>query len=234
MPTTATIDDVLDAFLSDQRGRLSARTMRSYEDVIDLLRDSLNGYGPNSLDGQDLQRWKQAMDAGDDEAFCRLLGPEYIIDHIGEFLGYFMVRKVIAGQSLLRASGTVTKALATWLHEHGYTGEAARDHALDRGTEAARDLPRAERLANLLYEQSLAASGIDRRRLGPGDTAGGDLPLQIERVEPGRLFFTGGVGPLPVSQEASELARPGWEVTITLARLHGTWQVTEVGNVYPR
>lgn len=200
-PTTdgPTIDAVLDAFLTDQRARLSARTMRSYEDVVDLLRNSLNGYGPNSLDEQDLERWKQAMHAGDDEAFCRLLGPEHLLAHLGEFLGYFMVRKVMAGEGLLRSAGTVTKKLAAWLHEHGYADEDERDRAVDRGGEAARD-----------------------------------LPLQIERVEPGKLFFAGGIGPLRVSRQASDLARPGWEVTITLARRRGTWQVTEVGNVYPR
>lgn len=31
----------------------------------------------------------------------------------GEFFGYFMVRKVIAGQDLLRATGMVKKKLAT-------------------------------------------------------------------------------------------------------------------------
>jgi hypothetical protein len=46
--TTTTIDDVLEAFLADQGERLLARTMRSYEDVIGLLRHCLNGYGPNT------------------------------------------------------------------------------------------------------------------------------------------------------------------------------------------
>jgi hypothetical protein len=35
-------------------------------------------------------------------------------------LGYFMVRKVIAGPSLLRTAGTVTKKLAAWLAAQGY------------------------------------------------------------------------------------------------------------------
>jgi hypothetical protein len=41
--------------------------------------------------------------------------------HLGEFRGYFMVRKVIAGQELLKASGTVTRqaralAIRAWIH----------------------------------------------------------------------------------------------------------------------
>ena len=140
----------------------------------------------------------------------------------------------MASESLLRSSGTVTKKLATWLHEHGYADETQRDLAVDRGGEAARDLPRAERLATLLYEQSLTATGAGPRELTPGDTVGGDLPLRIERAEPGVLFFEGGIGPVRVSRQASDLARPGWEVTITLVRHRATWKIVEVGNVYPR
>jgi hypothetical protein len=36
-----------------------------------------------------------------------------------------------------------------------------------------------------------------------------------------------------VDQKASALARVGWRVTLTLARLRGTWKIVEVGNVYP-
>jgi hypothetical protein len=228
-----TIDDALEAFLADQRERLSPRTMRNYEDVISLLRHCLNGYGPNTLDDPDHKRWEEAYE-DDEEAFCHLFDPEYILSEVPEFLGYFMVRKVMASQDLLRAAGTVTKKLAGWLHEHGYAGEDARDLAVDRGTKASRDLPRAERLANLLNEQSLATATADRAGLRSGDVVGEDLPLRIERVEPGKLFFTGVDGPLRVSRQASDLAKPGWDVTITLLRQRGTWKVLEVGNVYPR
>lgn len=71
----------------------------------------------------------------------------------GEFFGYFMVRKVIAGQELLRATGMVTKKLATWLYEKSDVSEDEWELAVRRGAEAARDLPRAERFATLGYEQ---------------------------------------------------------------------------------
>jgi hypothetical protein len=75
-PST-TIDESLEAFLVDQRQCLSARTMRTYEDVIGLLRDCLNGYGPNALDEPDRKRWEEAYQ-DDEEAFSHLLGPERI------------------------------------------------------------------------------------------------------------------------------------------------------------
>ena len=39
-----TIDETLDRFLADQRERLSEKTFRRYEDVVRLLRHSLDGY----------------------------------------------------------------------------------------------------------------------------------------------------------------------------------------------
>ncbi|MGH9067152.1 MAG: hypothetical protein ACRD0J_06650 [Acidimicrobiales bacterium] len=231
MDQDVTIDQALDGFLEDCARRLSARTMRSYEDVVDLLRHSLNGYGPNELDKADHRRWEKAFHAGDEEAFCHLFGPGYILGHLPEFLGYFMVRKVAAGQELLRSAGTVTKKLAKWLYDHGYVSAEDREEAVDRGTRSARDLPRAERLTCLLYEQSLSTPPFDPGGLGPRDLI--EDYLVIERVEPGRLYFIGGIGPVTVPPQASELAEVGWGVNATLARLKKAWRVVEVGNVYP-
>ena len=120
MPQSETIDTVLDAFLHEQRTRLSERTYRNYEDVIRLLRDSLNMYAYSSLSAAEAKRWQKAFDAGDEEAFCHLFGPREIPPHLGEFLGYFMVRKVIAGQELLKAPGTVTGKLVCWLETQAF------------------------------------------------------------------------------------------------------------------
>ena len=231
MGQTPTIDSALDAFLADQRPRLSERTMRNYEYVVELLRDLLNGYGPNGLEKTELRRWQKVYDQGDEDAFCHLFGPERIVEHFGEFLGYFMVRKVWASQELLRSAGTVTKKLAGWLHEHGHVSSDEREDAIEQGGRAARNLPRAERLANLLYEQSRSTPPFDPDALGRKDLV--EDYLVIQRVEPEALYFSGGIGPLEVSKRASELAQVGWGVNATLARLNKTWRLVEVGNVYP-
>ncbi|MDA8072340.1 MAG: hypothetical protein M0Z82_12285 [Actinomycetota bacterium] len=231
MEQTTTIDQVLEAFLEDQRRRLSARTMRSYQDVVELLRDSLNGYAYTSLDKKDAKRFEQAYRDGDEEAFCHLFGPEHILGHLGEFLGYFMVRKVMGSQNLLRSAGTVTKKLASWLYTQGYVSDDEREIAVEQGTEAARDLPRAERLASLLYDQSRSTPPFDPDALSQNDYV--ENYLVIERIEPGALHFGRGIGPLPVTEQASALAEVGWGVNITLARIKGCWHAVEVGNVYP-
>ena len=165
MPDPVTIDQALEAFLRDQRARLSGRTYRNYEDVVRLLRDSLNRYAYSSLDARDSKRWQKAFDAGDEEAFCKLFGPEEIPPHLGEFLGYFMVRKVSAGQELLKAAGTVTGKLARWLEQQAYVESDAVGIAVDR----ARELPAADRLTDLLVGVAIKAPDIDVDDVGEED-----------------------------------------------------------------
>lgn len=231
MPAGPTIDQALDAFLASQRDRLADRTFRNYADVVDLLRHSLNGYAANWLDAEDHKRWTAAFDAGDEEAFCHLFGPEKIPGHLGEFLGYFMVRKVMAGEDLLRAAGTVTKRLAKWLKERGYITEEERADTAERAGAATRDLPKADRLGTLLHDEAGRCPVFD-----PDDVPDEHLVedfLTIERVEPGALWFEAGIGPVDVAREVSNLAQPGWSVNVVLVQLRGRWRIAEVGFVYP-
>lgn len=107
--------------------------------------------------------------------------------------------------------------------------EEERDLGLDQAA-AARDLPRAERLAKLLYRQCDKAPAFNLNDRD-SDELIEDL-LTIERIEPGALYFAGGIGPLAVSEQASALAKVGWDVYLTLVRIAGTWWAIEVGNVY--
>ena len=230
MPARVTIDEAFATFLGEQRKRLSPKTFRNYEDVVHLLRDSLNSYAYDSLGKSEQKRWRTAFDAGDEEAYCHLFGPEKIVDHLGEFLGWFMVRKVMAGADLLRASGTVTKKLASWLQEHGYISDEQRTQGVERGADAARDLPRADRLGALLHKEMERTPPFD-----PDDVSDEHWIedfVAIERVEPGALWFEGGIGPVQVSKEASDLAQVGWGVNIVLAQLRGKWHIVELGFVY--
>lgn len=224
------IDDVLSQFLAAQEQRLAERTFANYRSVIDLLRHCLNGYGHQYLDDDERRRYEQGVDAGDEDAFVHLFGPEKIVEGLGEFLGYFMVRKVMAGEELLRAAGTVTKKLAKWMATNGYLDAAAAGGAIERGTSAARELPKAERLSRLLFDQARRGS---KDYLDVADDDIVEDYFTIERVEPGALWLSGDVGPLKVSTEASSLARPGWSVYLVLARSGRGWNLLESGTVYP-
>jgi len=143
-----TISEALAGFLEAQKERLSPATFRRYRDVVELLQHSLDGYAFQSLTPKERALWERRWQA-DEEAgsFCNTFGPEKIPENLGEFLGYFMVRKVIAGRELLRAAGTVTKKLAAWLQENGHIPSEEAADARVRGAAAARDLPRVEELS---------------------------------------------------------------------------------------
>lgn len=225
---TISIERALDDFLAEQRLRLADTTFRNYLAVVDLLCSSLNNYAHEGLSKEERRLFTAAYDAGDEQAFCHLFGPEKIPQHLGSFLGYFMVRKVFASRELLRAAGTVTKRLVRWLEREGYIEADVATEAVERAQAAARDLPRADRLGELLLDLA-DASVFDA--VGEGEIVEDYLP--IERVEPGALFFEGGIGPLAVPEEASELAEVGWEVNVVLARTAAGWRLLEVGCVYP-
>lgn len=227
-----TIEQVLAEFLEVQRARLAVGTYRRYQEIVELLKLCLNGYGHGYLGEGELRRFEEAYAAGDEEAFCHLFGPEKIVQVLDEFLGYFMIRKVgYGGQSLMRAAGTVTKRLSAWLAERGYVAPAAADRAVGRAAAAARELPRAERLRDILYEAAGRAEPIDLEALSDEDHV--DDHLTIDRVEPGALWFEGNIGPVAVPLEASALAHAGWSVNVALVRTPRGWRLLEVGNVYP-
>ena len=221
---------MLSEFLAAQEQRLAARTFANYRSVVDLLRHCLNGYGHQYLDHDGRRRYEQAFDDGDEDAFVHLFGPEKILEGLGEFLDYFMVRKVMAGEELLRAAGTVTKKLAKWMAANGYLDRAAAGEAVERGTTAAHDLPKVERLSRLLFDQAQREAN-DYREVADDDIV--EDYFTIERVQPGALWLTGDVGPLKVSRDASSLAKPGWSVYLVVARSPLGWRLLESGTVYP-
>jgi hypothetical protein len=225
-----TIEQALASFLAAKEAATKPRAFRNYADIVDLLRHSLNGYAYDSLDRFERRRWEQAFEAGDEQAFTGLFGPDKIPPHLGEFLGYFMIRKVIVPATLTAAAGRVTKELVEWLAERAWIEATALAGAVQRSDDAARDLPKAERLGRLLDEQA-QRSRIDQDALADEDYV--EDTLWIERVEPAALWFEGGIGPLPVSAAAAKLAHPGWSINVVLGRKGGKWHVLEVGNVYP-
>jgi len=229
-PNARTIDVVLDEFLDDQRARLSLKTFRQYQPVIELFQHSLNNYGYSSLDESETARFNSAYKASGDQhrEFCQLFGPDKIAENVGEFLNYFMVRKVMCGAELKRAAGTVMKKLAKWLNERGcIDAEEARDMA-HRGGDAARDLPAAQRLGEALLELSM-----------PGDRCDSTLEghFLVKRVEAGRLHLCA-LGPrhavvLEVPGQIAAACRRGWRISGVMGRRGGKWYVVDVWNVYP-
>ena len=96
-----TIDELFAEFLADQEARLSSKTYGKYEGIIDLYRSYLERYWPGHL--------RKEYDAitKTQGTYCGTFGAEDITSGFSEFLGYFMPRKVIAGNETMKAAGTV-------------------------------------------------------------------------------------------------------------------------------
>jgi hypothetical protein len=118
-----------------------------------------------------------------------------------------MVSKVIVGADTLRASGTVMKKLAKWLVEQEYVKSDDADLAIEQGSDAARDLPTAEKLSTLLFD--LAGARHEPR--------GSDIEgrSSITKIEPGCILLQDDddgkhYGP---SEQATKLCRVGWTIS---------------------
>lgn len=226
-PADPSIAAVLDAYGEGRQDKDAAL-------VTDLLAGYLDSYGHTMLGKAELAFWEERYNEDEEEgSFCNLFGPTYILEGLEEFLGWFVIRKVIMPQGDVARIGPATGALVEWLVERGYVSREAADGAGELSAAAARDLPDADRLGELLYWPDAA--------LGPGDVEEhvdweNEL-AQISRVEPGELWFRselGEIGPVKVPQAATDLARVGWQVSaLAFGRTKIGWFVTEIGNVYP-
>jgi len=239
-PADPSISRVLEEFLEDQRTRLVPRTLATYEAVLDLLQSHLNGYAYERLSKAEAALFDRHFNARGEEhrEFCQLFGPDKIVEQLGSFLGYFMIRKVMAGEDFKRAAGTVTKKLSKWLAVKGYLSEEDTREAVDIGATAARDLPRAERAAQLL-RKAVDRVGIDPTELAEGDYLELDH-FTIGRVEPGKLWLEiqrgrkrRSCGPIAVPAPVAKLLREGWDLSCSLGRVRGVWHIVEMANVYP-
>lgn len=236
-----TIEQALEEFLAEQKNKLKSKTASGYKDVLQLLKDYMNGYALQSLTNTESAFFDKRYNAEGKERreFCQLFGPDKITEELGMFLGYFMTRKVMAGADFKRLAGTVTKKLSKWLAGKGYISEKDAQMGEEEGAAAARDLPKAEKAGDILY-RSVEDAAFDPDKLDNADYHDFDH-YTIEKVEPGKLWLEvytekgkSSIGPISVPKEATALLQEDWDISCALARIRGKWKLVEVANVYPR
>jgi len=169
-----TIDQLFEEFLADQVARLSPKTFDKYEGIIHLYRSYLERYWPGHS-GKDYDAVTEAKGT-----YCGTFGVEDITSGFSEFLGYFMPRKVIAGNETMKAAGTVVKKLARWLVEKGYTGDD--DSVRERVGTTARDLPASQKLLDDLCDWLVETGPVKAGRKLEGH-------FLIERTGPRQIWL---------------------------------------------
>jgi len=226
-----TVVRVLEEFLVEQRARLKPGTLRKYEYVIELFQSCMDGYAYQMLDTKEGKLFDRLYNAKGPahREFCQVFGPDKIPGNVGEFLGYFMVRKVMCGKDLKQAAGTVMKKLGRWLGQKGYIDPDAAADMAESGGEASKDLPAAEELANRLAEYAECTAPDCEEVIEDHFT--------IDRIEPGRLHLSpdGGGSDLavPVPKDLTAACRVGWSLSGAVGKTGKGWRLLEVWNVYP-
>ena len=89
---------------------------------LELLQICLNGYAYQSLGPADARLFDRLFNAKGSEhrEYCGIFGPEKIVPELGQFLGWFLVRKVMARPEDLEAVARDTRLFAEWLGEKGH------------------------------------------------------------------------------------------------------------------
>ena len=227
-----TISEVLAENLRAEKSRLAPKTHVRYTEVIALFTHSLNSYAANSISQFERARFDKLFNAEGEQhrEFCDIFGPEHILENVGEFLNYFMVSKVIVGADTLRASGTVMKKLAKWLVEQECVKSDDADLAIEQGSDAARDLPAAEKLSVILYD-------LTAGRHAPRDS---DVEgrFSITKIEPGRIWLQDDddgedYGPILLTEKATRLCRVGWTISGAVRKSGNRCVLVEAFQVYP-
>ncbi len=109
------IKEVFEQFLSEQKSNLAPKTYCDYEYVMDLFEHQLDGYAWNNLDDGD-KAYDKAQKQG--KSFIDLYDHTHIEENVGEFLDYFVPRKVMAGDEfILKTCPRVMRKLLRWMRD---------------------------------------------------------------------------------------------------------------------
>jgi hypothetical protein len=220
--STLTIEAVLQEFLAEQAARLSHERAAEYRGIVELLKGFLDGYWP----GHDQAEYNRVSAAGG--SFCTSFGPDEMLEAYGEFLGYYMTRKVIAGKETLRLAGTVTKKLAAWLAGKGYVRDA--DDAQERAKRAAKELPAFAEAEKILREYVEA---------DPPGRCSEEIEdhFSVTHLQPGKVWLaplTGSpdmVGPIRIPEIVSQILQENWDIGGVVGRNREGWIFLEVWNI---
>ncbi|WP_407270399.1 hypothetical protein [Radiobacillus sp. PE A8.2] len=224
------LDALLEQFLHDQQNSLKTRTFREYDEVIYFFKIYLNSYAYLYLDEEEMKEWELEFNE-DEDCFTRLFGAEQLnTGTFGQFLNSFVTRK-IGGEAFMKKSIRVMKKLAKWLYENNYI-DTTSYHDFQYYFGEVKELPKAEKLANLLIKQVQQAPERNYTEVIDG-------VFLVEEVRDGKLLLQDEFGevtdiiPVKVTKQIADLCEKGWSINLALGKVKDHWYIIESGNVYP-
>ncbi len=234
-PAEPSVRDVLERWRDLAPRPRGDRTFTDRDAVADLIASHLDSYAYEHLSKTDRAWWEEAWNADEEAgAFSRLFGPEWIVEMMDGFLGWFLIRKVSASRDDLVAYPVLCRDLVEWLVAEKLVAPKRAADARARATRAAEELPLAGELGDLLYRSSEELELTEFSDIRDWV----DQRAEIVRTEPGALWFRSEdgeeIGAVRVPERAAEIARIGWSLSAaSFGRSAEGWHVLEMGNVYP-
>jgi len=193
----------------------------------------LNSYAYQYLDDKDSKLFDKLYNEKNKE-FCELFGPDKIgSSEIGEFLDYFMIRKVMGSEELMKTVGRVMRKFVKWMNEKGYMNEGEYDNSAEIVDELKDELPKVVELSSLIYEYI-----EDNPPEEFSESVDGYF--RVIKIEPRKLWLDdyigcgGTLGPVSVSTEISSMCKEGWVIYLELGKTSKGWQMLVSGTVYPK
>ena len=228
-----TINQVFEEFLKEQQARLKPRTYEGYEEALYIFEQFLNGHAHQFLNEKDRKLFDKFY-SEEHEEYCEIFGPDKISpSEMGEFLDYFMVRKVIGSKELMKTVGRVMRKFVKWMNEKGYMQKEEFETTAEIVDKLKDELPKVRELSGLIYDY-IQNNPID------DFTESVDGYFRVTKVENRKLWLEGymedrgTVRPVTVSTEISSMCKVGWVINLDLGKTCKSWKMLECGNVYPR
>ena len=107
------IQEVFEQFLSEQKSKLAPKTYRDYESVMGLFESQLESYAWNNIENGSTAYDKARKNK---KSFIEIYDHTHIESNVGEFLDYFVPRKVMAGDEFtLKTCPRVMRKLLRWM-----------------------------------------------------------------------------------------------------------------------
>jgi len=242
-----TISSTFNKFLKYKKKDVKKTTYNKYDDILFLFKSFLNGYAYNYLDEDDLDLFETKFNQENKE-FCEIFGIDKIdVGEIEEFMGYFLIRKVLGGKESIKYSGTVLRQLLKWLKNNSYIGKSKFDELIDIVDRLKDELTKVLEVTDILYEETTGSSM--KYGIFPFDKSGSNNLAQYETtresvfyikdIKKGKLWLgdlsapSETIGPVIVPDEVSSLANEGWQLHLAIGKKGNKWDILESGDVYP-
>ena len=237
-----TIQQTLNHFLDDQQKRLKEKTFEKYKSVIELYESYLDNYAYLVLDNEEHAYFEEQFNKHN-RMFCELFGPDKILDGYFEFFGYFLPKKVLAGEDFFRNCGTVLKKLAKWLEEKGYAVNEDAVEAIETSSKGGKDAADANKIGNALFD--FAEKFPLDKKLSADDEDFIESFFVIHKIEDNVLYLQDDEDPdkeiytVQISERLAGMLKKAtdWRVWMELVRTKSKgkekWNIAVVGSVYP-